>query len=185
MQTNTRLRQSLSSPAHARAPGRSIKRVAVLALAACATVASFGSLAAGGNLGALGLANPSASFGDTVSGAFTDHWLFTLADPSLTAGSLTNTSINFGSEVIGRIVGWTASFDGTVLTPLNSDNIPGGGGFTYNIDLLIGGATLPTGPYDLTISGTGISGGSTASYSGNITTQIGRASCRERVSSPV
>ena len=109
--------------------------------------------------------NPSASFSNTVTGAFTDTWTFNLGSASIVAASLTNVEITFGNFKFGGITGFEAWLNGSqligpVTTTVNPPVI-------VTTQVLAGGASLPAGMYSLTVKGTGVTGGS-ASYGGNI-----------------
>jgi hypothetical protein len=113
----------------------------------------------------LGTPSPSATFANTVTGAFSDTWTFNLGTASAVAASLTNVQVSFGSMVVGGIQGFTAYLNGIELFgPTSTVNT---GGITVTTKVLAGGTTLPAGMYELVISGTGITGAS-ASYGGNI-----------------
>lgn len=108
---------------------------------------------------------PSASFSNTVSGAFTDVWTFNLGTASVVAASITNVEVSFASSSVGGIQGFSAWLNGVQLfgptSTINAD------GVTIRTQVLAGGTLLPTGIYELRVSGTGVSGGN-ASYGGNI-----------------
>ena len=124
------------------------------------TVTSISSFA----LGPLKL-SPSASFTNTVTGAFTDDGMFNLGSPSIVAASLTNVEVSFGGPSFGGISGFSAWLNGMQLfgpTSTNTDS-----GFAVKTQVLSGGTTLPAGAYHLLVSGTAVSGAS-ASYGGNL-----------------
>lgn len=134
---------------------------AATAIAAAMSTSAFAST--GGDLGSL---PPSASFSNTVAGAFTDVWTFNLDAPSVVAASLTNVEVSFnGGSGFGGIQGFSAWLNGVALfgptSNVSSDNI------TVRTQVLAGGTQLVPGMYELKVSGTGVSGGS-ASYGGNI-----------------
>ena len=108
---------------------------------------------------------PSASFSNTVTGAFTDTWTFNLATPAAVAASVTNVEVSFASMSAGGIIGLQAWLNGMELFGPNSSVSTGG--VTVATQVRAGGATLPAGMYSLMVSGTGITG-SNASYGGNI-----------------
>ena len=138
-----------------------------LLLAAC--LASGSVLAAsgpGGFLGTLDATMPSVSLGDTVTGAFNDVWTFDVAQGTEVVASLTNASILQNGVALGDITGFAATLNGVPLTLSQVDE--SGGAFTYQVQRLIGGLTLPVGVYTLDVSGTAIGGASSASYSGNL-----------------
>lgn len=108
---------------------------------------------------------PSASFANTVTGAFTDTWTFNLGSTSAVAASLTNVEVTFGSWSSGGILDFRAWLNGVEIfgSTTQAFNPP----ITVKTQVLAGGSTLPAGMYSLTVSGTGVTGGS-ASYGGNI-----------------
>ena len=129
----------------------------VSAVIALASAASFGA--------SLGSLPPSASFSNTVTGAFTDTWTFSLGAPSTVATSLTNVGITFGSFSTGGITGLLAYLNGFQLFgPTTITNSPP---VTVTTQVLTGATSLPAGTFSLVVSGTGVTGGS-ASYGGNI-----------------
>jgi hypothetical protein len=109
--------------------------------------------------------SPSASFSNTVTGAFTDVWTFNLGTESAVAASITNVEVTFAGMSAGKILGFMAYLNGTQLFGPTSSVTAGG--ITVTTQVLAGGTTLPAGMYELTISGTGITGAN-ASYGGNI-----------------
>lgn len=114
----------------------------------------------------MGSLPPSASFSNTVAGAFTDVWTFNLGSPSVVAASLTNVEVSFGGPSFGGIAGFTAFLNGIQLFGPSSSVTTNG--VTVKTQVLAGAtSTLPAGMYQLTVSGTGVTGGS-ASYGGNI-----------------
>lgn len=113
----------------------------------------------------LGGLPPSASFSNTVSGAFTDTWTFNLGSQSVVAASLTNVEVSFGGFSFGGIKNLTAWLNNTQLFGPNSTQT--GDGVTTTLQVKSGSATLPAGVYSLVVSGTGVTGVS-ASYGGNI-----------------
>jgi len=140
-----------------------MKLASMFAATAIAAAVSTSALAGGGNLGGL---PPSASFSNTVTGAFTDVWTFNLASPSVVAASLTNVEISFtGGPSFGGIQGFSAWLNGIPLLPSStSTNAPP---LTVTTQILAGSSTFGPGVYQLKVSGTGITG-SSASYGGNI-----------------
>jgi len=115
---------------------------------------------------------PSATFSNTVSGAFNDTFQFSLTGESIVAVSITNNEIVLGGpSSFGGILGFTAFLD----LPIGADvpltystmAIPGPGASVINVQRLEGATLLPLGTYTLVVSGTGITG-STASYGGNV-----------------
>ncbi len=134
-----------------------LKLVAVAVLASVTSISSF----------ALGPLNPSpsASFANTVSGAFTDDWTFNLGVPSIVAASVTNVEVSFGGPSFGGISGFSAWLNGVQLFgPTSTTTV---GGITVKTQVLSGGTSIPAGMYHLMVSGTGVTGGS-ASYGGNL-----------------
>jgi hypothetical protein len=130
--------------------------------AASALIALASSVSFGASLGSL---PPSASFSNTVTGAFTDTWTFDLGSPSIVATSLTNVGITFGSFSTGGITGLLAYLNGVqLLGPTSVTNSPP---VTVTTQVLTGTRSLPAGTFSLVVSGTGVTGGS-ASYGGNI-----------------
>jgi hypothetical protein len=115
--------------------------------------------------------NPSASFDNTVSGAFQDTFQFSLTGLSIVAVSITNNEINSGGSSFGGILGFTGFVDlpvgADVPLTYSTATIPGPGGSTINVQRLEGNGQLPLGTYTILVSGTGITG-STASYGGNV-----------------
>lgn len=134
----------------------------LIAATAVAAAASTSAMAGGGNLGSL---PPSASFSNTVAGAFTDVWTFNLGSTSAVAASITNVEISFGGPSFGGILGFAATLNGTPL--LLSSSTQNLNPLTITTQVLAGAGTLPAGVYQLVVSGTGITG-ATASYGGNI-----------------
>jgi hypothetical protein len=114
---------------------------------------------------------PSASFDNTVSGAFQDTFQFDITGLSVVAVSITNNEINLGDSSYGGILG----FSGFVDLPAGADvpltysttPVPGPGGSTIHVQRLEGNGLLPLGTYTIVVTGTGITG-STASYGGNV-----------------
>jgi len=114
---------------------------------------------------------PSATFSNTVSGAFNDTFQFSLTGESIVAVSITNNEIVLGGSSFGGILGFTGFID----LPIGADvpltystiAIPGPVDSVINVQRLEGGDLLPLGTYTLVVSGTGITG-STASYGGNV-----------------
>lgn len=127
--------------------------------------AAFALVSATSYATALGPLAPSASFSNTVTGAFTDTWTFNLGSASVVAASLTNVEITFGSFKAGGITGFEAWLNGNQLFgPVSTTNTPP---VIVTTQVLAGGTSLPAGMYSLTVKGTGVTGGS-ASYGGNI-----------------
>lgn len=137
-----------------------LKPVVAAAALALASVSSF---AGGGPLPPIA---PSASFSNTVNGAFTDIWTFNLGTASAVAASITNVEVTFGSFSAGGIQGFQAWLNGVQLFGPTSVVGPTAG-VTVTTQVLAGGSVLPPGVYQLKVTGTGISG-SSASYGGNI-----------------
>jgi hypothetical protein len=130
-------------------------------LAAALAVSGAGVWAAGGPVSP----TPSASFSNTVGGAFTDIWTFNLGTASAVAASITNVEVSFASLSMGGIVGFSAWLNGKLLVGPTSAVTTDG--LTVTTQVLAGGSILPAGMYQLKVSGTGITGAS-ASYGGNI-----------------
>ncbi len=176
MQMNTTSGQPFLRPAPSTLPAtarRNLKGLGLFALASCAALASQSSFAAGGFLGTLDAAHPSAFFGATETTAFNDVWTFDIAASTTVAASLTNISLVLGPTTsVGDILGFGASLNGTPLTL--QDVTTTTGGTTYKIQRLFGDEPAAPGIYTLDVFGTGIGGGSstTASYSGNIITNL-------------
>lgn len=132
-----------------------------IALAAALAVSSAGATAF--TLGPID--STSASFSNTVTGAFTDVWTFSLSSAHYVAASLTNVEITFGGMSMGGILGFAASLNGIPLIgPTSSVVSPP---ITVTTKVLAGAGGFAPGTYSLTVSGTGITG-SSASYGGNI-----------------
>ncbi len=131
-------------------------------IAAAVALCPLVSMAGGGSLGT---PSPSASFSNTVNGAFTDNWTFDLGSASIVAASLTNVEISFYGKS-GGILGFSASLNGTpLLLNTSSVTVPP---VTVNTQVLAGVASMgPGAMFKLTVSGTGITGTS-ASYGGNL-----------------
>jgi len=110
--------------------------------------------------------SPSASFSNTVTGAFMDTWTFNLGTLSAVAASVTNVEVSFGSFTAGGISGFEAWLNGTQLFGPTSMVGPISG-VTVKTQVLAGGTALPAGMYSLMVKGTGITG-MNASYGGNI-----------------
>lgn len=136
-------------------------------IAAAAAVVAFasGAYAAGGSLGTLDPGD-SVTFGDSVTGAFTDIWTFDLSADSVVAASVTNVELTVFSNVTGGITDFAGKLNGVdmVLTTIPTDNPP----VTISVLVLSGAGLLSAGSYTLEISGSGITGPS-ASYGGNLT----------------
>lgn len=140
-----------------------MKVKSLVAAAVVAAATSTGAFAAnGGNLGTL---PPSASFANTVTGAFTDIWTFNLGAPAVVAAALTNVEVSFGPTSFGGIQNLTAYLNGIQLFGPSSSQTQNG--VTVTTQVLTGSSSLPAGIYQLKVSGTGISGVS-ASYGGSI-----------------
>ncbi len=140
-------------------------KLKTLATAAALAVAGVPVWAGGGNFGVL---PPSASFSNTVTGAFTDTWTFNLGQTSAVAASLTNVEVTFaGFGTSGGILGFAATLNGIPLVgPTSTVNVPP---ITVTTKVLAGGGVFPAGSmYTLVVTGTGITGPS-ASYGGSIT----------------
>lgn len=115
----------------------------------------------------LGTLNPSASFANTVTGAFTDSWTFDLSAPSVIGASVTNVEIFLNGLANGGIQGFSATLNGV---PLGLTTTPGGAAPVQTVTQVLAGNTntfLAKGAHELVVSGTGITGAS-ASYGGNI-----------------
>lgn len=108
---------------------------------------------------------PSASFSNTVTGAFTDVWTFNLGSNSIVAASITNVEISFGAISTGGIEGFTAWLNGVQL--FGPSSTVSSNGVTVSTQVVSGSTTLAAGLYELRVSGTGVTGGN-ASYGGNI-----------------
>lgn len=132
-----------------------------LAVAAALALSSLSSFA----VGSLDPVAPSASFSNTVTGAFTDVWTFNLGTASAVAASITNVEVSFASLTVGGITGFSAWLNGVLLVGPTSSVTAGG--VTVKTQVVAGGTVLPAGFYELKVSGTGITG-SSASYGGNI-----------------
>ncbi len=133
-----------------------------IAAASLLSFASAGSFATSMPLDPL---TPSASFANTVSGAFTDTWTFNLGTLSAVAASVTNVEVSFGSFTAGGIDGFQAWLNGVeIFGPISTVTTSG---VTVKTQVKAGGAALPAGMYSLVVSGTGVTGGS-ASYGGSI-----------------
>lgn len=137
-----------------------LKFVAAAAVLALTSVGSFATTTA------LDPLAPSASFANTVTGAFTDSWTFNLPTLSAVAASVTNVEVSFGSFTAGGIMGFEAWLNGTQLFGPTSIVGPVSG-VTVKTQVLAGGTVLPAGMYSLMVKGSGITGAS-ASYGGNI-----------------
>lgn len=153
-------------------PMQTVSKFTRIAIAASIAMAAVGACAAPVHLGTLD--DRSASFDNTIVGAFTDTWTFDLSVPSLVAASLTNVEIGFGPLVAaGGISGFEAALDGSALTMLASSSsstlsLPFGPVMvTTSTQLLTGGFLLPAGSYELVVAGAGITSRS-ASYGGDI-----------------
>ena len=174
MHTNENPGQTLCLPEHSAITLASRRSLKGLAFFAVATWVALASSASAGvietqNLGTLSFAHPSAFFGDTETGAFTDIWKFTLTDGAQVATSLTSISITLTpAGSVGDITGFGATLSGAPLT--SQDVTTQAGTITVNIQELFGGVAAAPGTYSLAVFGTGIGGGSTtnASYSGSI-----------------
>ncbi len=139
--------------------------------AAIAALTSVGAFAVTGPVSPVAPA-PSASFANTVVGAFTDIWQFNLGSPSIVAASLTNVEVSIFGNSTGGILGLHAWLNGTEIfgSISSSTTYPFGPGnpLTITTQVKAGGVALPAGVnYELKISGTGITGTS-ASYGGNL-----------------
>jgi len=142
-----------------------VKSVTVAALLSTVVSSSF---AIPGPLPPL---NPSASFDNTVNGAFQDTWGFSLPGLSIVAVSITNNEIVLGGADFGGIL----TFSGFIDLPVGADvplsystnTIIGPDGSQIHVQRLEGNALLAAGPYSLVVAGLGITGLS-ASYGGNI-----------------
>ena len=107
--------------------------VATAIAAAISTSAFATPSSGGGNLGSL---PPSASFANTVAGAFTDIWTFNLGVPSVVAASLTNVEVSFGGPGFGGIMGFSALLNGIPLVgPTSTVTV---GGITVKTQVLAG-----------------------------------------------
>lgn len=153
-------------------PMQSVSKFTRIAIAAALAIAAIEAIAAPVHLGTLD--DLSASFDNTVVGAFTDTWTFHLSVPSLVAASLTNVEIGFGPLVAaGGISGLEAALDGSLLAMIATSSsstlsLPFGPVVvTTTTQLLTGGFLLPAGSYELVVAGTGVTSRS-ASYGGNI-----------------
>lgn len=133
---------------------------------AAAAVLSMVSVASSAATMPLDPLTPSASFSNTVTGAFTDTWTFNLGTLSAVAASVTNVEVSFGSFTSGGITGFQAFLNGNELFGPTSMVGPTSG-VTVKTQVLAGGTMLPAGMYSLMVKGTGITG-TNASYGGNI-----------------
>jgi len=132
-----------------------------IAAAAVAALSLQGAAHAAVDLGDL---TPSASFSATVAnGSFSHMYTFNFTTPSIVAASVTNVAITFGSFSTGRIDDFAAFLNGTPLNlnVFGSSDPP----VTVTTQVLAGSTTLPTGTYQLVVSGKGVG---SASYGGNI-----------------
>jgi hypothetical protein len=156
-------------PFEPRRPSRILRpelRHLAFAVAALAALCAPGvSQAGGGSLGTLGPAAPSASFSDTVFGAFTDTWTFDVTSASALAASLTNVQISLGGADFGGIVDFSATLAGTLLGSTTS--VLESNGIAITTQVLADATSGAPGSYTLTVSGSGVTGGS-ASYGGNL-----------------
>lgn len=132
--------------------------VGALALAATAAQAAGGS--------DLGPVPPTASFSNTVAGAFTDTWQFTLASPSTVTAGVFNVSFSVLGNSSGSVLGFQAWLDGVQLFGGSSSQEFSPGVF-LSTQTQAAVSTLGAGIHTVTVSGTGITGGS-ASYSGYV-----------------
>ncbi|MDN3543434.1 FxDxF family PEP-CTERM protein [Kinneretia asaccharophila] len=130
-------------------------------IAAALAVSGVGAWAAGGPVSP----SPSASFSNTVTGAFTDIWTFDLGTESAVAASITNVQVSFASLSTGGILGFSAWLNDKLLVGPTSEVT--NNGVTVTTKVVAGGSILPAGTYQLKVTGTGITGAS-ASYGGNI-----------------
>lgn len=129
------------------------------ALAAALAFGAVGAWAGGGPLTPYTLDGNTASFSNTVTGAFTDIWTFNLEGENSVGSSITNVSFTLPS--FGAITDFAAFLDGEALTLTTAS----GGG--VDVVVLAGAKLLGLGAHSLTVSGAGVTGGS-ASYGGNI-----------------
>lgn len=128
-------------------------------IAAALAVSGVGAWAAGGPVSP----TPSASFSNTVTGAFTDIWTFDLGAASAVAASVTNIQVSFASLSTGGILGFSAWLNDKLLVGPSSEVLTNG--VTVTTKVLAGGSILPAGTYQVKVSGTGITGAN-ASYGG-------------------
>ena len=135
-----------------------LKSLAVATALALSSLSSFA-------VGPLDPLAPSASFSNTVTGAFSDVWTFNLGTASAVAASITNVEVSFASLTGGGITGFSAWLNGVLLVGPTSSVTTGG--VTVKTQVLAGGSVLPAGFYELKVEGTGITG-ATASYGGSI-----------------
>jgi hypothetical protein len=179
MHTKTKFGQTAAPVARSRftvAAHRRLKGLVMVALTGVAAIVSSSSFAAGGSLGTLDAAHPSAFFGATEAGAFNDVWTFNIAENTSVAASLTNISLILGPGIsVGDFVGFGATLNGVALTL--QEVTTSGAGAVFKIQRLFGNEPASAGLYTLDVFGSGIGGGSTttASYSGNIITNLGVA----------
>ncbi len=133
----------------------------ILGATVLAVAASAPAVAAPYSPGDMGVVS-TASFGNTVSGSFTDQYTFTVLSDSQAAASVTNISFSWGSDLVNHISGLSAQLSGQGLT-FTSFPVPGGGeavmGYIHTF--------LQPGTYALSVSGT-VASGSEASYAGNL-----------------
>lgn len=115
--------------------------------------------------------DPSASFDNTVSGAFQDTFQFDLTGLSIVAISITNNEITWGGSSSGGILGFSGFIDRPsgpdVPLTYSTSVIPGPSGATILVQRLEGNGLIPLGTYTIVVEGIGITG-STASYGGNV-----------------
>lgn len=134
-----------------------------LVAAAMLTVSATSSFAAVG-YPSLTFVGGSADFGNTVSGSFYDGYVFDLGTASNVGVAATNVAISFGSSAFSGISNFAGYLNGNPLSfESSSFKYPG---FTTLVSVLTGGSLLGPGLHTLTFSGT--TNGSTASYGGSI-----------------
>lgn len=136
-----------------------LKHIAAAAALLAASASSF----AVTNLGTL---NPSATFGNVVTGAFADEYSFSLSSDSIVAASATNVSVNFMNMSWGGINGFEMELATAPVFGPQQSSAPAAP-FTINTQTINGNATLSAGLYVLKIKGTGVTGAN-ASYGGAI-----------------
>ncbi len=133
------------------------------ALAATVLLAASAAQAGGGVLGPI---PPTASFSNTVAGAFTDTWQFSLSDPSTVTAGVFNVSFSVLGTSSGAINGFSAWLDGVqLLASTSSQSFPGGLTLTTQTQATV--SLLGTGVHTVMVSGTGITG-TQATYSGYV-----------------
>ncbi len=137
-----------------------IKQLKAVAIAAAIALSPLAALAGGGPLSPA----PSASFSNTVNGAFDDVWTFNLGGPYVVAASLTNVEISFYGS-FGGIKDFSAWLNGEPLNLSSSTVVTPP--VTVKTQVLAGSGIMGPGNFELKVHGSGITG-TTASYGGNL-----------------